>query len=62
MSGRRKNKIDMTISEQIESVKERMCDGYCKMLEKYLSENKDPNVAWEKMNDEVCPKCPLGEL
>ena len=42
------------IDELIESVKERMCDHYCK----YPAEYHDP----DEMIETVCANCPLSEL
>ena len=46
----------------IESIKEEICDHYCKMPEFYLSQYKDPDEAHEVMVNECCTKCPLERL
>ena len=60
--GRSNNKADMTITEQLEVIKEKICDKYCKHTENYLSCYKDPDEAWEKQNADICNYCPLKEL
>ena len=60
--GRSNNKTDMTITEQLEAIKTRFCDNYCKMPEQYLSMIKDPDEAYELMQNTECLKCPLREL
>ena len=59
---RANNKNDMTISEQLEAIKNRMCDDYCKMPEHYLSMIKDPDEANDVMIHAECIHCPLSEL
>ena len=59
---RKANKVDMTIREQIASVKDRICDNVCKHEQEYLGRYKDPDVAWEMMQREECSKCPMSEL
>lgn len=51
-----------TVTEIIESVKEDMCDRYCKMRDYYLSMYKDPDEANEHMLNEQCDHCPLQRL
>ena len=55
---RRNNKADMTISEQIESIKERMCDQYCKWPDKWDEEAEGIPL----FESEHCEHCPLMEL
>lgn len=50
------------VYENIEQIKEEMCDHYCKMPEFYLSQYKDPDEAHEVMVNECCAKCPLERL
>ena len=59
---RRNNKADMTISEQFESIKEQMCDKYCKWPEMSRSAHKDPDEAFEWLMHNHCEHCPLQEL
>ena len=59
---RHNNKMDMTVGEQIEAVKELICRDYCKHTEEYLSSYKDPDEAWEKQNADICNYCPMKEL
>lgn len=58
MNNRRKNKADMTISEQFESIKERMCDKYCKWPDKWDEEAEGIPL----FESEHCAHCPLMEL
>ena len=53
---RRKNKSDMTIPEQIEAIKESVCDGYCKFRAE--AAGVDPDYFIEKF----CSGCPLTQL
>lgn len=59
---RKKNKADMTIREQLEAVKEKVCDGYCRFPELALGTNEDPDEAWEWLERTYCQNCPLNEL
>ena len=62
MNNRRKNKADMTISEQFESIKERICDGYCKFPEMAKLAYGDTDEALERLMESYCNHCPLQEL
>jgi hypothetical protein len=56
---RRKNKMDMTISEQIQNVSDRVCHEICK----YYAKNKNLSSAdYEKIMQEHCLHCPIIEL
>ena len=59
---RHNNKMDMTIAEQVEAVKEQICRDYCKHTEEYLSCYKDPDEAEEKLLADMCNFCPLSRL
>lgn len=48
--------------EQIESELEKICDGYCKYRELYLSDHEDPDEAYEALLDEKCSDCPIGRI
>lgn len=51
----RKNNIDdMTIREQIEVLKEHMCEGFCRYVNQY-------NIPQEEL-DKICASCPLTKL
>lgn len=60
---RKNNKSEMTITEQFEVIKEKMCGGYCKYPEvaERLSIG-DPDEAQEWLKDNFCNNCPLKEL
>lgn len=56
---RRKNKMDMTISEQIQNVSDRVCHEICKYY------NKGKNLEGEEADEffrDHCLKCPIIEL
>lgn len=44
---RKTNKSEMTITEQFEVIKEKMCGGYCKYPQVSLENIKDPDEAQE---------------
>ncbi len=50
------------VYEDVEEIKEEMCDHYCKMPEWYLANYKDPDEAHEVMVNECCTECPLEKL
>lgn len=50
----------MTISEQIEKVKEEMCDKYCKYPEMTPPDGKDSDWLYE--DNSPCTRCPLNRL
>lgn len=56
---RRKNKADMTVTEQIELIRDSMCENYCKYQEKAYSEHKDPDEAMDVLINQYCTDCPL---
>ena len=54
MSGnRRNNPADMTIVEQLESIREQMCDKYCHFRLTYM---------FQSDLEEKCEQCPLNRL
>lgn len=56
---RHKNKMDMTISEQIQNVSDRVCHEICK----YYGKSKGmSNEDLEKFTQEHCLHCPIIEL
>lgn len=55
---RRKNKADMTISEQIEAIAEDFCNHYCKYPDLWDEEAE----GCELSESEHCQNCPLNEL
>ena len=59
---RKKNKMDMTIPEQLESIKEKMCDQYCRFPEEAKATHEDPDEAMESLMHVHCEHCPLMEL
>ena len=48
--------------QEIEEIKESICDNYCKFPDMYLSEYADPDEANTAMMNEECEYCPLGAL
>lgn len=46
----------------VEDVTEKICDGFCKWPDYYLSEYEDPNKANDMMERERCNGCPLNGL
>ena len=59
---RQNNKADMTITEQFESIKKRMCDNYCKFPEMSKLAYGDTDEALERLMESYCNHCPLQEL
>ncbi len=53
---RRKNKLEMTISEQVETIKESICDDICRF--RIEAAGVDPDYFIET----YCSKCPLTKL
>ena len=58
---RKNNKLDMTIVEQLELIKTKMCDDYCIYRSMAFSTNKNPDDA-EKYLEQYCAECPLDQL
>jgi len=48
--------------QEIEEIKEAICNEYCRYPEEYLSMYSDPDEANTEMINEVCDYCPLGNL
>jgi hypothetical protein len=59
---RRKNKVDMTITEQLEALREDICDNYCKFPGEVRSKYTDIDKATEQLVLEHCDGCPFMEL
>ena len=59
---RHMNKTDMTITEQLESMKEKICRGYCKYPDLALEVRVNPADANEWLNRQYCERCPLREV
>lgn len=51
----------MSICEQLEKVKEEMCDKYCKYPHEPVPDGKDDNYLYED-DDSPCLTCPLNRL
>lgn len=51
----------MSITEQIEDIKQRMCDKYCIYSHQPIPEGKDEDWLYED-DDSPCSTCPLNEL
>ena len=54
---RRNNPAEMTIYEQLEKIKEEMCDSYCK----YIMLNGNGDLSNDRLM-EKCNCCPLNKL
>ena len=54
---RRNNPLDMTIEEQIEKVKEEICDTICKHVDR-----ANVNITNTEELEQICEKCPLRRL
>ena len=58
---RKNNKADMTIVEQLEQIKEKMCNEYCIYRSMAYSSNKDVDAAEEYLAG-YCKECPMKNL
>ena len=56
---RRKNKMDMRITEQLDAIADKICEGYCKYSAEYTKGDTDRT---EELIKEHCNGCPLLEL
>ena len=59
---RHNNKADMTVCEQIEAIKEKICKVYCQFPVIGKEAIGDPDEAQEWLKDNFCNNCPLKEL
>lgn len=59
---RKTNKMDMTVTEQLEHIKEDICDHYCKHMEKVQGTHKHPKYDFDYLQVTYCSTCPLNEL
>lgn len=60
---RRNNLQDMSIVEQIEKIKEEMCDKYCKYRDQFRNGlNPDLSILNQEQMDCLCNYCPLTRL
>lgn len=55
---RRKNKADMTVSEQIEAIAEEICNHYCKYPDLWDEEAEGEPLE----SSHVCKNCPFTRL
>lgn len=55
---RKNNKMDMTVTEQINAIAEDFCNHYCKYPDIWDEEKE----GCELSESEHCANCPLGEL
>lgn len=55
---RRKNKAEMTITEQLNAVAEDFCMKYCKWPEKWDEEKEGIELS----ESEICSNCPISQL
>lgn len=63
---RAKNKMDMTITEQLQVIADKFCDYYCKYPaiyhEQYLDDTYDTQQdARDAMQKEQCENCPIAK-
>lgn len=55
---RRNNSEDMTVSEQVEKIKEEVCEDICK----YRNAKEYRGLISQETQDEICSECPLTKL
>lgn len=55
---RRNNKMDMTVSEQLQFIKDQMCLCYCRYSEKLIEGKMKRDV----LEGEYCKYCALKEI
>lgn len=53
--------MNKTISEQLEEIREQICDHYCKYPEQDIPEGKQDGWLIDDP-DSPCQKCPLSKL
>lgn len=53
---------DVNVCMLLEEELEKICDYYCKYLEEYYGQYKDPDEAQEVMQEEKCKTCPIGKV
>ena len=54
--------ITGVMQEEIEKIKEEVCDGYCKWPDIYLARYEDPDIAHDVMLETECPDCPMCRI
>ena len=54
--------ITGVMQEEIEKIKEEVCDGYCKWPDIYLARYEDPDRAHDVMLETECPDCPMCRI
>lgn len=60
---RRNNPQDMTIYEQLEKIKEEMCDRYCKYRDRFRNDaDSNLSILNQEQMDCLCNCCPLTRL
>ena len=52
----------MKKTDEIEQIKEDMCDNFCKWPEWYLMNYEDSEEAHDAMVEDMCSECPLNRL
>jgi hypothetical protein len=56
--GQKMEQTIQSITEQIEDIKEQICNEYCKYPEQW----DDKAMGYELCESEVCARCPLNRL
>lgn len=54
--------MDKTITQQLEDIKEQMCDKYCRFPELSRNTASDADEAFEWLMHNCCDKCPMNEF
>ena len=57
---RKRSKERMTICEQLEAMREEICNDYCKYPEMRVPKFLDES--WQQQLEVICEKCPLNDL
>ena len=61
-AGKPNDKANMTVTELLTWIEERICEDYCKYQDVCMTECKDPDDAEQLLYEKYCAGCPLSRL
>lgn len=59
---RRRNKADMTVTEQLDRIKDTVCTTRCKYMDMVLGTHQSPDLDMDYLQETYCATCPMNEL
>ena len=54
--------MELSVTDIIEDVKQKICDDYCKFPDECLAKYSDLDIADDELYRQYCENCPLNRL